>query len=270
MSITKQHYRHREQGFTLVELAIVLVIIGLIIGGVLVGQDMIKSAEIRATVAQWEGYSAATNTFRDKYRFIPGDINGTKAAEYGLLARAGTAGLGDGNGLLQACGATPADGLLAGCETTLYWRDLNTMNLVEGWFQTAGTALAAVTTVNVPLTFPETKLGRGNFWTVFSAEGRNWYQIAGITAVSAGGAYTLTEAMTPFEAYNIDRKMDDSRPATGAARAKEGTAAVNADPTAVAAAAAGCVTGADLASSVYNQTDEALANTPECQIRLRF
>lgn len=269
MSNTKQYRRH-EQGFTLVELAIVLVIIGLIIGGVLVGQDMIKSAEIRATVAQWEGYSAAANTFRDKYGFLPGDINGDKAAEYGLVARTGAIGHGDGNGLLSACAGTAADGLLAGCETVLYWTDLNTMNLVEGWFQTATDALYTGASADLmPLIFPETKIGRGNFWTVFSAQGKNWYQVAGITAVAAG-VYTLTNALSPFEAYNIDRKMDDSRPATGGARAKVSVAALNTDPAAVAAGAAGCVTGAALATGVYNQTTEALANTPECQIRIRF
>ena len=53
-----------EEGFTLLELSIVLVIIGLIVGGVLVGQDMIKGAQIRATVAQLEKYNTAVNTFR--------------------------------------------------------------------------------------------------------------------------------------------------------------------------------------------------------------
>ena len=136
----KEYKNSKESGFTLVELAIVLVIIGLIIGGVLVGQDMIKSAEIRSTIGQWESFNSATNVFKDKYRYIPGDINGTRAAEFGLLARAGTAGLGDGNGLLSACGVLAADGLLAGCETLLFWRDLNTMNLLDGYFQVATAA----------------------------------------------------------------------------------------------------------------------------------
>jgi prepilin-type N-terminal cleavage/methylation domain-containing protein len=256
-----------EQGFTLVELAIVLVIIGLIIGGVLVGQDMIKSAEIRATIGQWEQYNSAVNTFRDKYRYIPGDINGTRSVEFGLTTRTGAAGKGDGNGLLQACAATAAAGLLAGCETTMFWRDLNEVSLMDGYYRAATDALTAWSTVQVPTVFPETKLGRGNYWTVFSAEGKNWYEIANITAIDAAGAYTMTSALSPFEAYNIDRKTDDNRPLYGGVRAMNSATIINTIAVAAAAAAGVCV---ENTNSTYNQGTEAYANTPSCQLRMRF
>lgn len=261
----KNHNKH-EQGFTLVELAIVLVIIGLIIGGILVGQDMIKSAEIRATIGQWEKYNTAVNVFKDKYAYIPGDINQTRAAEYGLYDRTGVAapGNGDGNGLLQACSRTAAAGLLAGCETTVFWRDLNDAGLVDGWFQTAGDAFAAVVLANIPDVFPLAKTGNGTYWTAYSTGGRNWFNLGGITAVSGAGVYTLTNELTPFEAFNIDRKVDDARPLTGGVRAMEGTAALD---TAAAAGPATCVFTGGVA---YNQTTEALANTRLCQIRMRM
>ena len=72
-----------------------LVIIGLIVGGVLVGQDLIRAAEVRATISQIEKYNTAVNTFRGKYDALPGDIS--NAAQYGFVARAGTQGRGDGN-----------------------------------------------------------------------------------------------------------------------------------------------------------------------------
>src|SRR4051812_8276049 len=117
-----------QHGFTLVELAIVLVIIGLIVGGVLVGQDMIKAAEVRATVGQYEKYNAAVNTFRTKYTGLPGDLNSATAARFGMVARSGAVGHGDGNGLLEGCSAGSVNG---GCETMIFWRDLGFANLID-------------------------------------------------------------------------------------------------------------------------------------------
>ena len=74
----------QQVGFTLIELSIVLVIIGLIVGGVLTGQDLIKAAEIRATVGQYEKYNTAVNTFRTKYNGIPGDLLTSSAQAFGL------------------------------------------------------------------------------------------------------------------------------------------------------------------------------------------
>src|SRR4051812_15247886 len=98
-------HRNQEhnQGFTLVELSIVLVIIGLIIGGILVGIDMVKAAELRSTIAQVEKYHAAVNTFLTKFAGVPGDFPQSSAAAYGLmqLTSATTVGQGDGTGLIE-------------------------------------------------------------------------------------------------------------------------------------------------------------------------
>ncbi len=62
-----------QAGFTLVELAIVLVIIGLLIGGVLKGQSMIQNAKVKRVVKQADEFRAAVMTFFDKYGAFPGD-----------------------------------------------------------------------------------------------------------------------------------------------------------------------------------------------------
>ena len=63
----------RTTGFTLVEIAIVLVIIGLLLGGILKGQEMITQAKIKNVIADFSGISAAYHGYQDRYRAIPGD-----------------------------------------------------------------------------------------------------------------------------------------------------------------------------------------------------
>ena len=92
------------RAFTLVELAIVLVIIGLIIGGVLVGRDLIAQAAIRGQIGQIDQYNAAARTFQIKYGGLPGDLNLRKANEFGFYTTGcsgGTAGQRDGNDIIQ-------------------------------------------------------------------------------------------------------------------------------------------------------------------------
>ncbi|MEJ0009939.1 MAG: type II secretion system protein [Alphaproteobacteria bacterium] len=128
---------HRQSGFTLIELAIVLVIIGLLAGGVLVGTDLIKSARVNAQIAQLDSFRAAFSTFRDKYGGLPGDLTPTRATPFGFAARAGTPGSGDGNGLVQS-GNHAGNGvytlLLVAGETALVWTDLGQAGLIPGTF----------------------------------------------------------------------------------------------------------------------------------------
>ena len=63
-----------KQAFTLIELAIVLIILGLLAGGVLYGQNLIKAAELRAVASESEKFQAALMTFRGKYFYYPGDM----------------------------------------------------------------------------------------------------------------------------------------------------------------------------------------------------
>ncbi|MDC8759878.1 prepilin-type N-terminal cleavage/methylation domain-containing protein [Janthinobacterium fluminis] len=65
--------RRQQQGFTLVEIAIVLVIIGLLLGGVLKGQGLIDSAKVKNIIQQSNALSAAVNAYQDKFRALPGD-----------------------------------------------------------------------------------------------------------------------------------------------------------------------------------------------------
>src|SRR5919205_2820897 len=91
--------RHKAQGFTLVEIAIVLVIIGLLLGGILKGQEMITQAKIKNSIADFSGISAAYYGYQDRYRAIPGDDANanTRWAAAGALPAATS---GNGNGVV--------------------------------------------------------------------------------------------------------------------------------------------------------------------------
>src|ERR671919_84207 len=87
----------RQAGFTLVEIAIVLVIIGLLLGGILKGQEMITQAKIKNVMADFSGVSAAYHGYQDRYRAIPGD-DPNAAARWAV---APAAVQGNGNGIVQ-------------------------------------------------------------------------------------------------------------------------------------------------------------------------
>ena len=233
LTTNRVHKRTGEEGFTLIELSIVLVIIGLIVGGVLVGQDLIRAAEIRATISQIEKFNTATNTFRGKFNAIPGDMNYSTRATFGFNTAATvstaatgcaganptpTAGVGDGNGLLD--GETGAGGVDQGWgETGCYWVDASSAaagNLIDGGFALAAMATAPGTTFALlPQYFPQAKLGRGNNIYVYEEGGINYYGMSNISALAATGVITSTGSMAPIQAYNIDKKVDDGYPNSG-------------------------------------------------------
>jgi len=110
----------KPNGFTLVEIAIVLVIIGLLLGGILKGQEMITQAKIKNIIADFSGVSAAYHGYQDRYRAVPGD---DKAAD-----RWTGATKGDGNGIIVGKwnSTTAAD------ESLHYWDHLRRAGFVSG------------------------------------------------------------------------------------------------------------------------------------------
>jgi prepilin-type N-terminal cleavage/methylation domain-containing protein len=218
-----------SKGFTLIEMAVVLVIIGLIVGGVLVGQDLIRAAGVRATISQVEKYNTAANTFREKYNYLPGDIKDPDASNFGFQPRGTCPGEGDGNGLIEGsntCAAGPGDESEG--ETLMFWVDLSTAHLIDGGFNTAQSAqnynpISASTTPNLAALFPAAKIGRGNYIYVYAGSawvaptsipnGYNYYGISAITQVIQN--ITSNPALTVQEAYAIDTKIDDGLPVSG-------------------------------------------------------
>ncbi len=100
--------KNSEAGFTLVEIAIVLIIIGLLIGGIIQGQAMIQNARVKRLVSDFDGMRAAVLTYQDRFGQLPGDENNASTPT-------GDANNGDADGLLdETDGWEMADLRLAG------------------------------------------------------------------------------------------------------------------------------------------------------------
>ncbi|MBQ0719490.1 MAG: prepilin-type N-terminal cleavage/methylation domain-containing protein [Gammaproteobacteria bacterium] len=110
----------RQSGFTLVEIAIVLVIIGLILGGVLKGQVLIENAKYKSFVKQIESYRAAVYTFQDTYRGLPGDLLNVSALDAAATA-------GDGDGLIEGGFCD-----ISGEEVCKVWSHLRYAGIISG------------------------------------------------------------------------------------------------------------------------------------------
>lgn len=125
----------RSAGFTLIELSIVLVIIGLIVGGILVGRELIHTAQLRGVLTEIEKFETARMAFKLKYNCFPGDC--ASAINFGL------GNSGNGNDLIEAyCYYSTSD------EPYLYWQHLAAAGLISGNF--TGTLVQAEKPIPLP------------------------------------------------------------------------------------------------------------------------
>jgi len=235
-----KHQKHgTENGFTLIELSIVLVIIGLIVGGVLVGQNLIAAAAVRAQVSQIEKYNTAVNTFYGKYGYLPGDIPNPYAQRFGFLTRGGGSlggvGEGDGNGLIEAyesqgdCGTAVVGLDPFSAELGTFWVDLSTAKLIDGSFSMASPASDyefTITGTQINSYLPQAKIGNGNYVYVWSGgwseattdtdpgDSHNYFGLSAVTSNAECHVISNT-SLTVAQAYAIDKKMDDGLPQSG-------------------------------------------------------
>jgi prepilin-type N-terminal cleavage/methylation domain-containing protein len=123
----------KQSGFTLVEIAIVLVIIGLLLGGVLKGQELITQAKIKNISNDLNGVVAAVYAYQDRYKRLPGDDPGRVRWE----VPTGTAlTAGDGNNVIAGAyeSTTNTD------ESRMFWVDLRKAGFVSGATDTVANA----------------------------------------------------------------------------------------------------------------------------------
>jgi prepilin-type N-terminal cleavage/methylation domain-containing protein len=222
----------RNNGFTLVELSIVLVIIGLLTSGILLGKDLIRAAELRSITSEKDQIQTAVMLFRNKYLGLPGDLSnatdfwGTMPGTCSNTAAGASAGTGtqtcngDGDGIMDTDVAFDSN-----AEFVLFRQHLSNAGLIEGQCTGIFTGWGNLGEFYV------SKSGNNNWFHPNSMD-NSFSGIVPITstAMFEGGDYgnslvfnqgTVTIAnpyalvLTPSEAWGIDRKIDDGLPGVG-------------------------------------------------------
>lgn len=200
---------NKQTGFTLIELAIVLVIIGLLLGGVLRGQELINSAKVKNMARDFQNIQVYIYGYQDKFKALPGDD--TAAATHvtgGTAATVGTLG----NGVIQGNWNNPADG----DESCVFWQHVRLAGLAPG-----PTVVDCATA--------------GNTYQPRNADGGviGIQSVSGFTAITGmSGAYVVcSDAILGKFAKQLDTTLDDGVGNTGSVKV-----AVNGTPSAGIAA----------------------------------
>ena len=191
-----------QYGFTLVEIAIVLVIVGLLLGGILKGRELINGARVRNLADMNAGVQAAYYGFVDRYRQVPGDM--TAAAAASILGDAAITAGGNTNGRVDAGNWQ---------EASAVWVHLTRAGLLQGNYDggaTSATRYRAATVAPQNAFNGYMLLGQTRDYST-SAGAPNATQVARLGLV-------LGDNIPVDIARELDLKIDDQRPLTGALR----------------------------------------------------
>jgi prepilin-type N-terminal cleavage/methylation domain-containing protein len=182
-----------QMGFTLVEIAIVLVIIGLLVGGILKGQEMITQARIKNVINDFNGITAAYFSYWDRYRAIPGDDDRAPGRwALGAVGTSATAGNGNLEGTWNAASAAVEP------ETRLFWWNMRSAGFIAG--PTAPAADAARQPTNA-------------FGSMIGAATG-----AGAATLSLSGLIICSSGIPDKVAIAVEAQMDDQNALTGSLR----------------------------------------------------
>ncbi len=208
----------RSQGFTLVELSIVIIIIGFLIAGIAAGNSLIKQAALNSIITDLQGYQTAYNSFVQRYSGVPGDI--VNAESYwpagGATACGDTANNcnGNGDGLIDRGASTAPD------ETHAAWKEMSLAGMITAGINTVpDTTLSEVVGESTPaskisgagyaMIGAGMRVGDGAVGPVFSPWGDSITNAVFLGKASVGEVGLGASSLKPEDAFNLDRKVDD-------------------------------------------------------------
>ncbi len=224
----------KQSAFSLVELSIVLVILGLLTGGILAGQSLIRAAEIRSVSTELGKYQTAIYTFRDKYFALPGDMRNATDFWGSVTDSGDTCPNGAGSGT-ETCDGD-GDGVIDNTTGVYYesvraWQHLANAGLIEGDY--SGTQNGSSPYITLGTNVPRSKITDAGYSIVSYGAGYGFgsgtgsgtdmcwdcttqiYRMAIFFGGSGTDAMRYHSVLKPEEAWNIDTKMDDGKPDFG-------------------------------------------------------
>ncbi|MEI7841843.1 MAG: type II secretion system protein [Gallionellaceae bacterium] len=201
--------KNKQSGFTLIEIAIVLVIIGLLLGGVMKGQELINSAKVKNFATDFRNTPVLIYGYQDKFKALPGDDAGVVAHVAGSLATTPATKIGNGT----------VDGLWDSFTTTdesfLFWQHVRLAGLAAG-----------PTAVADPTYLPTNAAGgtigiqsnNGTFVTIVQ-------NAAGAASLMTGTYIICSKGILGKYVKQLDTTMDDGNTDTGSMRVNDSTVA---------------------------------------------
>jgi prepilin-type N-terminal cleavage/methylation domain-containing protein len=240
----RQHYKRSADvahpakstltaAFTLIEMSIVIVIIGLIVGGIIVGDSLIHAANVRAAVRQLEEFDTAINNFKEKYNCLPGDC--TDAWAYGFTSytavsgsnptatKTGANAIINGTGLGMIYNSAPGSVGEHEIQNAFWW--MQQVGLIAGVIAPGsgtnhfdGATSGILSAVGIGFYSSNELLPAA--WSVVYIDpsaypGNEYFTHAGHYYWVSPLSDTISTALMPVEAYEIDEKIDDGLPRTG-------------------------------------------------------